>query len=96
MEKKSVKKIQTSGHSLKNLLLFAILIFSSLFAYDYAFGHGIGSETFPPVDFNGKQVTLELSSSKSDPETSDDQQISISMIDFVTEYFCQFDFVTNY
>ena len=82
MEKKSVKKIQTSGHSLKNLFLFAILIFSSLFAFDYAFGHGIGSETFPPVDFNGKQVTLELSSSKSDPETSDDQQISISMIDF--------------
>ena len=82
MEKKSVKKIQTSGHSLKNLLLFAILIFSSLFAYDYAFGHGVGSETFPPVDFNGKQVTLELSSSKSDPETNDDQQISISMIDF--------------
>jgi hypothetical protein len=82
MEKKFVKKIQTSGHSLKNLFLFAILIFSSLFAFDYAFGHGVGSETFPPVDFNGKQVTLELSSSKSDPETSDDQQISISMIDF--------------
>ena len=82
MEKKSVKKIQTSGHSLKNLFLFAILIFSSLFAFDYAFGHGVGSETFPPVDFNGKQVTLELSSSKSDPETNDDQQISISMIDF--------------
>ncbi|MBC8516392.1 MAG: peptidase [Nitrosopumilus sp.] len=82
MEKKSVKKIQTSGRSLKNLFLFAILIFSSLFAFDYAFGHGVGSETFPPVDFNGKQVTLELSSSKSDPETNDDQQISISMIDF--------------
>jgi len=82
MEKKFVKKIQTSGHSLKNLFLFAILIFSSLFAFDYAFGHGVGSETFPPIDFNGKQVTLELSSSKSDPETNDDQQISISMIDF--------------
>jgi hypothetical protein len=82
MEKKFAKKIQTSGHSLKNLFLFAILIFSSLFAFDYAFGHGVGSETFPPVDFNGKQVTLELSSSKSDPETNDDQQISISMIDF--------------
>jgi hypothetical protein len=50
--------------------------------FDYAYGHGVGSETFPPVDFDGKQVTLELSSSKSDPETSDDQQISISMIDF--------------
>ena len=82
MEKKSVKKIQTSGHNLKKLLFFAILTFSSVFAYDDAFGHGVGSETFPPVEFNGKQVTLEISSSQSDPETSDDQQISISMIDF--------------
>ena len=82
MEKKFVEKIQTSGHSLKNFFLFAILIYSSLFVFDYAYGHGVGSETFPPVEFDGKQVTLELSSSKSDPETSDDQQISISMIDF--------------
>ena len=82
MEKKFVKKIQTSGHSLKNFFLFAILISSSLFVFNYAYGHGVGSETFPPVEFDGKQVTLELSSSKSDPETSDDQQISISMIDF--------------
>lgn len=81
-EKKSAKKIQTSGHRLKNLLLFATLISSSLFAYDYAFGHGVGSETFPPVEFNGKQVTLEISSSTINPDTNEDQQISISMIDF--------------
>jgi hypothetical protein len=42
----------------------------------------VGSETFPPVDLNGKLVTLEVSSSKSDPDESDDQQISISLIDF--------------
>ena len=82
MEKKFVKKIQTSGHSLKNLVLIAVLIFSSLFVVDSAFGHGIGSETFPPVDLDGRLVTLEVSSSQSDPETSDDQQISISLIDF--------------
>jgi hypothetical protein len=82
MEKKFVEKIQTSGHSLKNFFLFVLLISSFLLVFDYAYGHGVGSETFPPVDFDGKQVTLELSSSKSDPETSDDQQISISMIDF--------------
>jgi hypothetical protein len=82
MEKKFAKKIQTSGHSLKNLLLFAVLTFSSLLAFDYAYGHGLGSETFPPVDLDGKQVTLEISSSKNNPETSNDQQISISMIDF--------------
>jgi hypothetical protein len=82
MEKKFAKKIQTSGPSLKNLFLFSVLIFSSLLVIDNAYGHGVGSETFPPVDYNGKQVTLELSSSQSEPETSDDQQISISMIDF--------------
>ena len=83
-EKKFERKIQTSGHSLKNLSLITILIFSSLFvfAFDDVYGHGVGSETFPPVDLNGKLVTLEVSSSKSDPDVSDDQQISISMIDF--------------
>ena len=82
MEKKFEKKIQTSGLRLKNLLLFAILIFSFLIVFDHAYGHGVGSETFPPVELNGKQVTLEISSSKNDSKTSDDQQISISMIDF--------------
>ena len=67
---------------MKSFFLFAILIFSSIFVFDSAFGHGVGSETFPPVDLNGKQITLEISSSKNDPEKNDDQQISISMIDF--------------
>lgn len=82
MEKKYVKKIQQSGHRLKFFLLITILIFSSLFVFDHVYGHGVGSETFPPVELNGKQVTLEVSSSQSDPKTSDDQQISISLIDF--------------
>jgi len=50
--------------------------------FDNAYGHGVGSETFPPVKLDGKLVTLELSSSNSDPNTNDDQQISISLIDF--------------
>ena len=84
MEKKSERKIQISGHRLKNSQLLAVLIFSFVFimGFDYAYGHGVGSEIFPPEDLNGKLVTLEVSSSKSDPETSDDQQISISLIDF--------------
>ena len=82
MEKKLLKKIQTSGHSLKNLLLFSALAFSLLFTIDYAYGHGVGSETFPPVELDGRQVTVEVSSSQRDPETNDDQQISISLIDF--------------
>ncbi len=84
MEKKYVKKIQTSGRSLKNLLLVAIFVFSSLFlvTFDNVYGHGVGSETFPPVELDGRLVTLEVSSSQSDPDTNDDQQISISLIDF--------------
>ncbi len=45
-------------------------------------GHGLGAETFPPVDLDGKLVTLEVSSSTNNPEENDDQQISISLIDF--------------
>ena len=82
MENKSVKKIQPNGRSLKNLALIVVLILSSLFVFDNVYGHGLGSETFPPVMLDGKPVTLEVSSSNSDPNTSDDQQISISMIDF--------------
>ena len=48
---------------------------------NFAYGHGVGSETFPPVELNGKQVTLEVSSSKDNPDKPD-KQISISMIDF--------------
>jgi hypothetical protein len=84
MEKKLERKILTSGPRLKNFSLFAFLIISSVFVigFDNVYGHGVGSETFPPVDLNGKLVTLEVSSSKSDPNESDDQQISISLIDF--------------
>ena len=46
------------------------------------YGHGLGTETFPPVDLDGKLVTLEVSSSTNNPEETDDQQISISLIDF--------------
>ena len=48
---------------------------------NYSFGHGVGSETFPPVDLEGKRVTLEVSSS-SDTDENNNQEISISMIDF--------------
>ena len=60
------------------LLSFSILTPLTIDVY----GHGLGSETFPPVDLNGKPVTLEVSSSTNDPEKNDDQQISISLIDF--------------
>jgi len=46
------------------------------------YGHGLGAETFPPVDLNGKLVTLEVASSTNAPEENNDQQISISLIDF--------------
>lgn len=69
---------------MKIILLVTILtlLLGLTSTYEQAFGHGVGSETFPPVDLNGKQVTLEVSSSQNNPETNDDQQISISFIDF--------------
>ena len=69
---------------MKNLLLVLLLIFSCGFIinYDYAYGHGVGSEIFPPVELNGKLVSVEVSSSTKDDIENDDQQISISLIDF--------------
>ena len=67
---------------MKKFLLIIALGLLSFPIFNNVYGHGVGSETFPPVELDGKMVTLEVSSSQSDPEESDDQQISISMIDF--------------
>jgi len=69
---------------LKNLLLILFLIFSCGFIINFndAYGHGVGSEIFPPIELDGKLVSLEVSSSTNDPTITDDQQISISLIDF--------------
>ena len=81
---KLCQRIQTSVHRLKSLSLIVILLSLSITAYavDNVYGHGVGSETFPPVELDGRFVTLEVSSSQSDPNTNDDQLISISLIDF--------------
>jgi len=65
-------------HLLIYLPVFILLSLTIVNAY----GHGVGSEIFPPVDLYGKQVSLEVSSSPNNPDKSDDQQISISLIDF--------------
>jgi hypothetical protein len=69
---------------LKNFLLILLLIFSCGFIINFndVYGHGVGSEIFPPVELDGKLVSLEVSSSTNDPTITDDQQISISLIDF--------------
>ena len=69
---------------MKNLLLILFLIFSCGFIINFndAYGHGVGSEIFPPVELNGKLVSVEVSSSTKDDMENDDQQISISLIDF--------------
>ena len=69
---------------MKNLLLILFLIFSCGFIINFndAYGHGVGSEIFPPVELNGKLVSVEVSSSTKDDIENDDQQISISLIDF--------------
>ena len=60
------------------IALTCILFF---FAHD-AYGHGGSSEIFPPVDLDGRQVTLEVSSSQDDTKETGGQQISISFLDF--------------
>jgi len=68
---------------LKNFLILSLFAILILFSTNEVFGHGLGAETFPPTDLNGKLVTLEVSSSTKDPEKiNDPQQISISLIDF--------------
>lgn len=60
---------------------------------EYARGHGTSSESFPPTDLNGQQVTLEISSSAPPPpETTgrppagikqgEDLQIAMALVDF--------------
>jgi hypothetical protein len=85
MENRFGKKIQLSGHNiLKNNFLLIILIFSLGISFSLVtvYAHGVGSEIFPPKELNGKQVSLEVSSSNNDPNQNNDQQISISLIDF--------------
>ena len=64
-----------------HLLILSSISIITLTIVD-VYGHGVGSEIFPPVDLNGKQVSLEVSSSENNPDENDDQQISISLIDF--------------
>ena len=69
---------------MKNLLLILFLIFSCGFIINFndVYGHGVGSEIFPPIELDGKLVSVEVSSSTKDDIENDDQQISISLIDF--------------
>ncbi|MCE9652384.1 MAG: peptidase [Nitrosarchaeum sp.] len=63
------------------LILLSIAAFLPLTTVN-VYGHGVGSEIFPPVDLNGKQVSLEVSSSPANPNGINPQQITISLIDF--------------
>ena len=67
---------------MKLLVVLSIIIFLTAIGVQQSFGHGVGSEIFPPVDLYGKQVSLEVSSTPNNPDKNDDQQISISLIDF--------------
>ena len=59
-----------------------LIVFVTTISLNEVYGHGLGAETFPPTEVDGKLVTLEVSSSTKNPEESTGQQISISMIDF--------------
>ena len=62
------------------LVILSILVIT--FSANEVYGHGLGAETFPPTEVDGKLVTLEVSSSTPNPEENTGQQISISLIDF--------------
>jgi hypothetical protein len=63
------------------LFLLAISIIPTL-TIENIYGHGVGSEIFPPIPLNGKLISLEVSSSTKNPNENDNQQITISLIDF--------------
>jgi len=63
------------------LILFTISILSTV-TIENSHGHGVGSEIFPPIQLNGKQLSLEISSSPKNPNENNTQQITISLIDF--------------
>ncbi|MBA0908629.1 MAG: hypothetical protein H0Z55_04535 [Nitrosarchaeum sp.] len=52
-----------NGKTLHLLILLSICI---IFPIVNVYGHGMGSETFPHVDLDGKQVSLEILSSTND------------------------------
>ena len=64
------------------IIIFLIFSVTLPLLIPNSFGHGVGSETFPPVKLDGKRVTLQVSSSTNNIEENNDQQISLSMIDF--------------
>ena len=61
---------------------FLVFLFLVPLTINNSFGHGVGSEIFPPVELDGKRVTLEVSSSTNNLNVNTNQQISTSMIDF--------------
>jgi len=63
-------------------IVLSIIVFLTAIGIQQSFGHGVGSEIFPPVDLNGKQVSLEVSSSPANQNRINPQQITISLIDF--------------
>jgi len=63
------------------LILLIIPIISTI-TIENCYGHGVGSEIFPPISLNGKQISLEISSSTKNPNENNKQPITISLIDF--------------
>ena len=69
----------------QQLFILALFLGVFIFVPFSAYGHGDPSETFPPVDLDGRLVTLEISSITLAFDNDDEnriQQISISMVDF--------------
>jgi hypothetical protein len=65
-----------------NILILLIIPIISTVTIENSYGHGVGNEIFPPISLNGKQISLEISSSAKNPNENNKQPITISLIDF--------------
>jgi hypothetical protein len=67
--------------NISNILILLVISIIPTLTIENIYGHGVGSEIFPPIPFNGKLISLEVLSTKN-PNENDNQKITISLIDF--------------
>ena len=69
------------------LLLLAVGIFATPFAVNEVFGHGLGGDVAPPIDFGGMSVTVSTMLDPSDITVGeiDEANIAIRLYDTITD-----------
>ena len=71
--------------SFRNLMLiFSICILFSLSTVSQTFGHGLGTEILPPVEFEGKRLSLEATTTIFEEPKINGRQIQLVLLDLDT------------